>query len=253
MWEAVFAGNVKNSSVFVGPLKPSSGGHGAESSELIKANNLQLVTISCFFVPHPTSHIPRKGIILLLIALTFLFSACSTTYHAYSKGIFHGKEALKKGDYAGAKRDFEDAYQNDKTPDATMYLAIVDYKTNNMNSAERLIREAESMGSGNYHYLRVLGYKALILLKKNRDQGFEALDRYIAFYALRDPLMSINVIHQMVRSGNIDMSRLESLIEEQVSWFENDVELYWGSGVGYYDGRDVYGGAFRFRGGAIFR
>jgi len=185
--------------------------------------------------------------------LFFMLSACSTTYYAYSRGIFHGKESLKKGDYAEAKRDFEGAYLSEKTPDALMYLAIVDYKTNNLDSAERLIREAEIMGSGNYHYLRVLGYKALILLKKSSDQGLEALDHYIAFYALHDPLMSINDVRQMAQSGNIDMARLESLIEEQVSWFENDVELYLSTGVGYYDGRDTYGGPFRFWGGGIYR
>ena len=182
-----------------------------------------------------------------------MLSACSTPYHAYSQGIFQGKEALKKGDYAGAKRDFEEAYQNDKSPEALMYLAIIDYKTNNLDSAEKLIREAEMMGSGNYHYLRVLGYKALILLKKNKELGLEALDRYVSFYALSDPLMSINDVKEMVRSGNVDMPRLENLIEEQVSWFENDVELYWSTGVGYYDGRNVIGGPSRFQGGFIFR
>jgi hypothetical protein len=109
------------------------------------------------------------------------------------------------------------------------------------------------MGSGNYHYLRVLGYKALILLKRNRDQGIEALDRYVAFYALCDPLMSINNVREMVQSGNIDMPLIESLIEEQASWFENDLELYWNSGVGYYDSRGTIGGPFRFQGGVIFR
>jgi len=185
--------------------------------------------------------------------LFFMLNACSTPYHAYSQGIFQGKEALKKGDYAGAKRDFEEAYQNDKSPEALMYLAIIDYKTNNLDSAEKLIREAEMMGSGNYHYLRVLGYKALILLKKNKELGLEALDRYVSFYALSDPLMSINDVKEMVRSGNVDMPRLENLIEEQVSWFENDVELYWSTGVGYYDGRNVIGGPSRFQGGFIFR
>jgi tetratricopeptide (TPR) repeat protein len=235
MWKAVYTGNVKS------------------SSELQRTENLECATTDRFFVPRPTSHVPRWGIILLLIALNFLCIACSTTYYAYSKGIFHGKEALKKGDYTEAKRNFEEAYQKDKTPDALMYLAIIDYKTNNLDSAERLIREAETMGSGNYHYLRVLGYKALILLKRYRDQGIEALDRYVAFYALCDPLMSINDVREMVRSGNIDMPRLESLIEEQASWFENDVELYWNSGVGYYDSRGAIGGPFRFQGGVIFR
>jgi tetratricopeptide (TPR) repeat protein len=236
MWKAVYTGNVKS------------------SSELQRIENLECATTDRFFVPRPTSHVPRWGIILLLIALNLLCTACSTTYYAYSQGMFYGTEALKRGDYTGAKRNFEEAYQKDKTPDALMYLAIIDYKTNNLDSAERLIREAETMGSGNYHYLRVLGYKALILLKRYRDQGIEALDRYVAFYALCDPLMSINDVREMVRSGNIDMPRLESLIEEQASWFENDVELYWNSGVGYYDSRGaIIGGPFRFQGGVIFR
>ena len=185
--------------------------------------------------------------------LFFMVSACSTTHSAYGKGMFDGKDALKRGDYAGAKRSFEDAYQTDKSFDALMYLAIVDYKTNNLDSAERLIRAAETMSSGNYHYLRVLGYKALILLKKSRDQGLEALDHYVAFYALHDPLMSINDVHAMARSGSIDIPRLENLIEEQVSWYERDIELYMGSGVGYYDARDFFGGSFRFHGGGTFR
>jgi tetratricopeptide (TPR) repeat protein len=167
--------------------------------------------------------------------------------------MFNGKDALKRGDYTGAKLSFEDAYQNDKSPDALMYLAIVEYKTNNLDSAERLIRAAETMNSGNYHYLRILGYKALIFLKKSSHQGLDALDRYVAFYALHDPLESINDVHAMARSGNIDISRLEKLIEEQVSWYESDVELYMRSGVGYYDARDFFGGSFRFHGGGTFR
>ena len=249
MWKTVYSRDVKNSSEF-----PSGPGQvGVRSSKLQRTKDLECAATHHFFVPRPTSHVPRWGFILLLIALNFLCIACSTTYYAYSKGIFHGKEALKKGDYTEAKLDFEEAYQNEKAPDALMYLAIVDYKTNNLDSAERLIRESESMGMGNYHYLRVLGYKALILLKKNSELGLEALDRYVSFYAVNDPLMSINDVQEMVRSGNIDIPRLENLIEEQVSWFENDVELYWSTGVGYYDGRNVIGGPFRFQGGAIFR
>ena len=56
----------------------------------------------------------------------------------------------------------------------------------------------------------------------------------------------------MAQTSNIDMPLLEKLIEEQVSWFENDVELYWSSGVGYYDARSFFGGSFRFHGGGIF-
>lgn len=187
------------------------------------------------------------------VILFLMLSACSTTRHAYRAGIFYGEKALRGGDYAEAKRNFEAAYQIDKTPDALMYLAIVDYKTDKLDSAERLIREAEIMDSTNYRYLRVLGYKALILLKKNSEQGLVDLDRYVVFYAFCDPLMSINDVNKMVRNRNVDLALLEKLIEEQITWFENDIELYWSSGVGYYDGKNSFGGPSRFRGGVIFR
>jgi len=166
--------------------------------------------------------------------------------------MFYGEKALRSGYYDEAKQNFEEAYEKNKTPEALMYLAMVDYKTNNLDSAESLVREAELMGSVNYHYLRVLGYKALILLKKNSDEGLEALDQYVGFYASCDPLMSIQEVRRMAQNSNIDMPLLEKLIEEQVSWFENDVELYWSSGVGYYDARSFFGGSFRFHGGGIF-
>jgi Flp pilus assembly protein TadD len=105
----------------------------------------------------------------------------ASSYRTYCKDIRYGKEALKSGDYSNAGKKFEEAYQNGKSRDALMYLAIIDYRTNNVDNAERLIREAELMGGFNYHYLRVLGYKALILLKKNKDQGLEALDRMLFF------------------------------------------------------------------------
>jgi hypothetical protein len=174
------------------------------------------------------------------IIILALSSGCSATYHAYCKDIRHGSEALKSNDYGAARRNFEEAYQNGKSLDALMYLAIIDYKTNNLDSAERLIREAEIMGGGNYHYLRVLGYKALILLKKNRDQGLEALDRYVVFYSRIDPLTSISEVRSMVVSGNIDTVLLNKLIEDQVSWYESDVEQYWSTGTGWY--ADKWGG-----------
>jgi hypothetical protein len=142
--------------------------------------------------------------------------------------------ALKLSDYGAAQKKFEEAYLNRKSPDALMYLAIIDYKTNNVDNAERLIREAELMGGFHYHYLRVLGYKALILLKINRNQGLEALDRYVVFYSRLDPLMSIQDVKEMVKSGDINMGWLEKLIEEQVAWYENDIEQYWSTGTGWY-------------------
>jgi tetratricopeptide (TPR) repeat protein len=145
-----------------------------------------------------------------------------------------GRGALQQNDYSTARRNFEEAYQIGKSPTALMYLAIIDYRTGNLDSAERLIREAEMMGIGNYHYLRVLGYKALILLNKDREQGLEALDRYVVLYSRNDPLMSINEVREMVVSGSIDIPLLNKLIEDQVSWYENDIQQYWSTGTGWY-------------------
>ena len=232
MWEAVYTRNIKNSSEF-----PSGPGQvGVRSSELQGINKLKPETTNNqFFSKH---HGKSVFHFLLLtfhcIILLALVSGCSATYYAYCKDIKHGKDALKSNDYGAAKRSFEEAYQNGRSLDVLMYLAIIDYKTNNLDSAERLIREAETMGIGNYHYLRVLGYWALILLKKNREQGLEALDRYVVFYSRIDPLMSIDEVKAMLKTGDIDMARLDKLIEEQVLWYENDIEQYWSTGTGWY-------------------
>lgn len=174
------------------------------------------------------------SIALLALLIMPVYGYAASSYRAYCKEIRLGKDAIKSGDYSAARRSFEEAFNNGKSRDALMYLAIIEYKTNNVDNAERLIREAELMGGVNYHYLRVLGYKALILLKKNRDQGLEALDRYVVFYSRLDPLMSINDVKEMVKTGDIDIARLDKLIEDQVAWYENDIEQYWSTGTGWY-------------------
>ncbi|OPY80081.1 MAG: hypothetical protein A4E65_01608 [Syntrophorhabdus sp. PtaU1.Bin153] len=189
----------------------------------------------------------------LLTGLAFVCASCSSTYLAYGRGMFDGKAALQRGDYDDARRYFETAYQNEKGPVPLTYLAIVEYRTNNLEKAERLIREAEVMEGHGYYYLRTLGYKALILLQRDRDEGLEALGRYVAAYGQADPLTTINDLEDMLESGEIDMERLEILIEEQVSWYEREVEQYLTTGTGYYDGKGFIGGPFRLEGGIIFR
>jgi hypothetical protein len=121
-----------------------------------------------------------------------------------------------------------------------------------MEKAERLIREAETMEGHGYYGLRILGYKALILLRRDQREGLEALGWYVTAYGRSDPLMTINDVEDMRRSGKIDLERLEILIEEQVSWYEKEVEQFLATGTGYYDGKGFIGGPFRLEGGIIF-
>lgn len=235
MWKTVCTGNIEHS--LQSPVT---------SHQIKKADNLKTAKRNKFLIKHfrklsfPFPPYAFLCMALLAALIMPVHGYGASSYRAYCKDIRHGKEALKSGDYSAARRSFEEAFNNGKSLDALMYIAIIDYKTNNLDSAERLIREAEVMGGFNYHYLRVLGYKALILLKKNRDQGLEALDRYVVFYSRIDPLMSINDVKAMVKTGDIDMPRLDKLIEEQATWYENDVEQYWSTGTGWY--ADKWGG-----------
>jgi hypothetical protein len=230
MWKTICTGDIESSYQL-----------SVISYQLKKADNLQPAARNKLHSVYSRNHFLRFLLfVFLCIALIVPVSGYAASYRAYCKDIRHGKEAIKAGDYSAARRSFEEAFNNGKSLDALMYIAIIDYRTNNLDNAERLIREAELMGGFNYHYLRVLGYKALILLKKNRDQGLEALDRYVVFYSRIDPLMSINDVKAMVTTGDIDMARLDKLIEEQATWYENDVEQYWSTGTGWY--ADKWGG-----------
>jgi hypothetical protein len=96
-----------------------------------------------------------------------------------------------------------------------------------------------------------MGYKALILLKRDKTEGLKALDQYIDAYAQRDPLASIADVENMWTSRHIDMNLLGHLIENQVSWYEGEVKQYLSTGTGYYDGKSTTSGPSRLRGGTL--
>lgn len=235
---------------------------GVRSSELKKVQSREPAPgyPSCIRRHDPSVSSQQRGtsfhrfslLIACCIILLASLSACSATYQAYARGMFNGQRALEKGDYQSARRNFEEAYQNEKDPVLLTYLAVVNYKMNNIADAERLIREAEWRGADDIYFLRTIGYKALILLKQNQAEGMDALSHYLAVYALHDPLMTINDVDAMRRSGAIDMSRLEKLIEDQVSWYEGEIQQYLSSGTGFYDGKYSSVGPIGRRGGVFF-
>ncbi len=48
------------------------------------------------------------------------------------------------------------------------------------------------------------------------------------------PLESIKDIKDMWRSGKIDRVFLEAIMDEQIRWYEQDMELYIYNNLGYY-------------------
>jgi tetratricopeptide (TPR) repeat protein len=181
------------------------------------------------------------------IALLFLLCSCASfaTYSEYSRDMFEGKRFFKDQEYKEAQQFFQKAVDTVKDSASLTYLAITCYKTDNLNRAEQLIIEADKLDPNNYIHLRTKGYKALILLKKDKKEGMAALKEYIDYYRHSDPLMTIDKVEGMWRSGNIDMNKLEDLVEEQVSWWENDVEQYYSTGTGFYDRHPWPGSLYR--------
>jgi len=150
-----------------------------------------------------------------------------------------GKRYLKNHDYERARHHFQGAKAQLSYYLPLVYLAYIDYKTERMDDAMRWIEEAEKIKVADEHNLRLLGYKALILLKKDKTKGMKALKDYIENYEHLYPLPTITDIVMMKDSGDIDMARLERLVIEQIDFYENGIEELFYTGTGPFEG--IYG------------
>jgi tetratricopeptide (TPR) repeat protein len=179
----------------------------------------------------------RKTLYTGVVITTFLFNfaSCSTPYFIYSQNIFVGKALFKQKEYEGAKKYFQEASKNQRDSISLTYLARVSYKMNDIENAERLIKEAEKVSGNNFYYLRTIGYKAIILLNKDKKAGLLALKDYLDYYKHQCPLMTIQEVEKMWMDGKIEIGNLETLMEEQISWYEDEIEQHLSTGTGFYD------------------
>lgn len=171
------------------------------------------------------------GIVIGLLSLALC--AC-TTYQFYAGNLFAGKESFEKNRYQEAQRYFEDAARHNVDGAALTYLAVIAYKENKFDTAQRFIANAEKAPPDMLSSLRMYGYKALISLAVNQTEGMGALKEYIDRYDNLYPLESIADVKDMWRSGRVDRAGLETIIDEQIKWYEQDMELYIYSNVGFY-------------------
>ena len=178
---------------------------------------------------------------MLLIPIIFLLS-CSTPYSVYTTDMFMGKKYLDETDYVQAKECFTKAFQADKNAAAAAFAATASYKLGDLPAAQRFIEEAEQLGGGHsfdgryYPYLRIVGYKALILLKEqNEEIGVPTLSQYLQAYKYVHSGPNVVGIEVMLRKKQFDLARLEAVIDEQVTGYENDMDQFLRTGTGYYD------------------
>jgi hypothetical protein len=81
-----------------------------------------------------------------------------------------------------------------------------------------------------------VGYKALILLKEqNEEIGVPTLSQYLQAYKYVHSGPNVVGIEVMLRKKQFDLARLEAVIDEQVTGYENDMDQFLRTGTGYYD------------------
>lgn len=174
---------------------------------------------------------------ITIICLILFLGACvtPTPYQIYLYDMIMGKDLLKDKQYTDAKRYFQDASALYRDSTALTYLAVVEYKMDNIESALTCLQEAEKASTDKMFYLRTLGYKTLILFKIDKEKGTVALRDYVNYYQYQYPLISIKDVREMLQAGQVDNKRLEELIDEQVSTYEQEIDQYLKDGTGFYD------------------
>lgn len=176
---------------------------------------------------------------ILIAGILLLFLACepSTPYDTYMNNLVRGKELLKRGEFEEARNCFVRASEAERLPESIVYAAITSYKMNDIKSALYYIGEVDRRNDKGYSELRIDGYKALILLKAgNQSEGLKALEDYAKFYSHLKPLTNIWEVEAMARKQRADIARLEALIDEQITRYEDEIEQFQRSKTGPYDG-----------------
>ena len=167
--------------------------------------------------------------------LSVILLGCSTTGTVYSANMEQGKRMLKRNQFQEALNHFNLAVQIRPDVDAYSYAAIAAFKIGDLDHATQYLKEAEKRDGRSSAYVRIAGYEALIALKPGTTKaGLDALHNYIEAYRYSDPLMNVEDVEDMWRSGKIDFPVLEKLINEQITTYDNDVEDYLKNRGGWY-------------------
>jgi len=170
-----------------------------------------------------------------LLSAILLLASCSS-YNVYRYHLWEGKNFLIEERYPEARDALAKAAgeQNRAAPRA--YAATVSYKLGDIAAARRYLEEAENAPGKDYVDLRITAYKALILFRENKQQeGMAALRDYLNFYRHLYPLVTIEDVRDMWKSGRVDLPKLEQLLDQQLATYDRDMFLAFSAGIGYYN------------------
>jgi tetratricopeptide (TPR) repeat protein len=176
-----------------------------------------------------------RGIAISIVILSALImTSCSAKYAGYSHEIFVGKNLFQEKDYEKAKQYFIQASKDQYDSVSLALLGSAYYKTGDIGNAERTILEAEKIDKNSDYFLRILGYKSLVLLKQNKPEGFDALRQYVKYVKQQQLPMEMHEFERMIENNKVDLAVLESKIEEQASWYEDEMRRLKNNEPGYF-------------------
>jgi tetratricopeptide (TPR) repeat protein len=147
-----------------------------------------------------------------------------------------GKKLLDTGEYGQAREDFIGAAKAQPAEAASYALAATaSYKLNDLQAASQSIMEAAKRDKHSDAYIRILGYKALILLKQGREkEGLDALQAYIAAYEKEYAPQNVREVRAMWRTAHINLPTLEGLLDGEIDVYESDMHQFLNSGNGWF-------------------
>lgn len=178
-------------------------------------------------------------LVLVMVFTLSVLSSCATSYSDYRNNFVKGKEMMARGEFQEARMYFVRASQSQQIPEALAYAATASYKMSDIENAERYIGDAKNYNGKGFSDLRIAGYRALILLKKGRtSEGMKALREYIALYSHLYPLDTIGEVETMAEKNTIDLKKLETLLDEQITWYNDEVEQFQKTRTGFYGAWD---------------
>ncbi len=161
---------------------------------------------------------------------------CSTAYQTYRSDLSTGKTLLDSGEYLQARESFIGAAKAQPAEPASYALAATaSYKLNDLQAASESIGEAAKRDNHSDAYIRILGYKALILLRQGREkEGLDALHAYIDAYEREYGPQNVREVRAMWRTNRINLPALERLLDREIAIYESDMQQYRNSGTGWF-------------------
>jgi tetratricopeptide (TPR) repeat protein len=173
---------------------------------------------------------------IIIAFILFPLLSCASSYNVYRDNLVRGKDLMKQGQFEEARSYFVKASESQRLAESLAFAATASYNMNDLKAAERYIAEAEKQDGRGFSDLRIAGYKALIYLKEGKkSEGIRALQEYTTLYSHLYPLTNIKEVKAMVKDERIDLGRLETLLDEQITLYEDEVDQFQKTGTGFYD------------------